>query len=108
MAKEKHECPRCGNQWEARTHAYYDELVEWIHHCAEIEQDYKRIIARLHNDMAHMSWDLDYYKSLAGYLVVPNLEQIELMALRGQIAELQQGGPLVERVDEPVESAPFD
>lgn len=98
MGFEKHECPRCGCQWNARNSAYRDELIEWIQHTSGLESSYRRQVARLEQRLVLMGWDLDYYRMLAEHLVVPSLEQIELISLRSIIAEVEQGGARV--VDE--------
>lgn len=100
MGSETHECPRCACQWDARNGAYRDECIEWIQHCDRLEQGYRQQIARLEDRLVHMGWDLDYYRTLCGYLVVPSQEQIELIALRAQLAEIERGGAAIAS-DEP-------
>lgn len=50
-AKQRHVCERCGFEWQTRTSAFYDEMVEYIHHCAELEAEHRRELTRLHRRM---------------------------------------------------------
>lgn len=82
------QCPRCGQEQSVERASRFreEDYYELWHEYAELEQEHRREVARLEQALNEALTDVHRLKFLVEHLEVPTLEQIELQALRGQLA----------------------
>lgn len=77
--KERHTCERCGNQWQTRTGAFYDEMVEWIHHIddralAKLNEAWRKKYQALELELHRMTFTVNEYALAEATEILANVQ----------------------------------